>query len=81
MIIVALNRVWHAFLPSVIESLRKDDYPILARILYIVIFIQLVPFLLTGFSAFAFLRYFFHKIGLDNANAIGKEFDMSEWSN
>ena len=37
-----------------------------------------MPYFLTGFIAFGFLRYIFHMLKLDNADAIGKEFEKQE---
>ena len=67
----------HFLYPAIVQSMR-DSFPIMARVLVTVAVVQFVPYFLTGFVAFAFLRYIFHKMGLDNADAIGKEFDSQK---
>lgn len=56
----------------------KDDSAIGARVTVHLILLQLMPYFLTGFASFALLRYIFHKMGLDNPDAIGKEFDSQD---
>ena len=56
----------------------RDNSPILARVLAYSALVEFVPLFLTGFFAFAMLRYIFHCLKLDNADAIGKEFEKQE---
>ena len=61
-------------LPGVVASLRKNDDVILVRVLLTIVLVQFVPYFFMGFAIFGFLRYIFSKMGLDNSNALGKEF-------
>ncbi len=54
--------------------MREDGTPLFTRVLTSVLLVQTVPYFLTGFAAFSFLRFCFSKLGLDNPNALGKEF-------
>lgn len=65
------------FTPAIVFSM-KDGYPLIARVLVNLCLVQFVPFFFTAFVAFAFLRVIFTKLRLDNADAIGKEFDQQE---
>ena len=54
--------------------MREDGTPLFTRVLTSVLLVQTVPYFLTGFVAFGFLRFCFSKLGLDNPSALGKEF-------
>ena len=67
----------HYMLPDLVLSMR-ESYPIAARVFVYTTLAQIVPYFLAGFVAFGFLRYIFHLLKLDNADAIGKEFEKQE---
>ena len=62
------------FFPDIVSQMREDGTPIATRVLTCVVLVQTLPYFLTGFVAFGFLRYLFSKLHLDNPNALGKEF-------
>ena len=39
-----------------------------------VLFLMIIPFFAASFGLFAFARYAFNRMGLDNSDAHGKEF-------
>ena len=40
--------------------------------------VQVVPYFMTGFVAFAFLRSVLHKLTMDNHRGLGKEFEHQD---
>ena len=41
-----------------------------------VLFLMIIPFFAASFGLFAFARYAFNRMGLDNSDAHGKEFQL-----
>ena len=58
--------------------MRKDGDLLASRVAASMILVSFIPYFLTGFVAFAFLRYIFSKLCIDNADAIGKEFNSDQ---
>ena len=58
--------------------MRENDAPIMSRMIINVLLVQTLPYFLTGFVAFGFLRYIFSKLDLDNVEALGKEFEPQD---
>lgn len=52
-----------------------EHTPLSSRVIVTVVLVQVVPYFMTGFAAFAFLRICLHKMGMDNSKALGKEFE------
>lgn len=59
----------------VLSDMRQEEASMIGRVLFAMIFVQAIPFFLTSFGCFAFVRYLSNKLQLDNADALGKEFD------
>ena len=58
--------------------MKEDDAPMSSRILAATLLVQALPFFLTAFVAFAFLRLIFTKLGLVNLKAANREFESHE---
>lgn len=78
MIILTPCIIGHYIFPLLVASMRENNAPILSRIIVNVLLVQTLPYFLTGFVAFGFLRYLFSKLDLDNAEALGKEFQPQD---
>lgn len=52
----------HFYFPSVISQMRKDGDLLASRVAASMILVAFIPYFVTGFVAFAFLRYIFSKL-------------------
>jgi len=76
-VILAPCIIGHFVFPNIVASMR-DSSPMVTRITVEVLLVETLPYFTTGFAAFALLRYVSSKMGLDNADALGKEFEPQE---
>ena len=60
--------------PDMIYEMHEDT-PLESRVALYACLANFLPFFLTGFVAFGFMRLLFTKLSLDNPQSIGKEFE------
>ncbi len=73
-IVITPAMIGNSVFPKVIYEM-KDEVAEPGRVALYAILANFLPFFLTGFVEFGFMRLLFTKLGLDNAEAIGKEFE------
>ena len=67
----------HYFFPLILASVQ-DSSTIEMRVSWAAMGVQGGPYAYAGFVTFGFLRYVFTRMGLDNADALGKEFEPKD---